>query len=188
MSFVNDKKVRSGERGSRGTIWHWLCLPRSSDIEEPSAAVTASTDLGATTLSVILLGVRVSAQPFVMYISIYLKVISRKYIFKQDSRISRLNMSSRAIESIFSSVRPQQAVPVREISEAGLSRHASDIKKIYEDLSIYIDKGKWWGSYQINDLVVFNDFKTSDYQLYQRLKLLDCFPYVIESRGVYDIY
>ena len=29
--------------------------------------------------------------------------------------------------------------------------------------------------------------KGSDYQLPQRLKLLHCFPYVIESRGVYEI-
>ena len=43
-------------------------------------------------------------------------------------------------------------------------------------------------NYQINNLVVFNDFKLSDYQLPQRLRLLDCFPYVIESRGVYEIY
>ena len=65
----------------------------------------------------------------------------------------------------------------------GLSRHASDIRKIYEGQSI----GKWWGNYQINDLVVFTDFNGSDYQLPQRLKLLDCFPYVIESRGVHEI-
>ena len=71
---------------------------------------------------------------------------------------------------------------------AGLSRHASDIRKIYEGQSFYKDKGKWWGNYQINDLVVFNDFKGSDYQLPQRLQLLDCFPYVMESRGVYKIY
>ena len=68
---------------------------------------------------------------------------------------------------------------------AGLSRHASDIRKVYESQSFYKDKGKWWGNYQINDLVVFNDFKGSDYQLPHRLKLLDWFPYVIESRGVY---
>ena len=71
---------------------------------------------------------------------------------------------------------------------AGLSRNASDIRKIYEGQSFYKDKGKWWGNYQINDLVVFNDFKGSAYQLPQRLKLLDCFPYVIEPRGVYEIY
>ena len=70
----------------------------------------------------------------------------------------------------------------------GLSRHASDMRKIYKGQSIYKDKGKWWGNYQINDLVVFNDFKGSDYQLPQHLKLLDCFPYVMESRGVYEIY
>ena len=58
---------------------------------------------------------------------------------------------------------------------AGLSRHASDIRKIYEGQSFYKDKGKWWGNCQINDLVVFNDFKGSDYQLPHRLKLLHCF-------------
>ena len=58
----------------------------------------------------------------------------------------------------------------------------------YKSQSFYKDKGKCWGNYQINDLVVFNDFKGSDYQLPQRLKLPDCFPYVIESRGVYEIY
>ena len=71
---------------------------------------------------------------------------------------------------------------------AGLSRHASEIRKIYEGQSFYKDKGKWWGNYQINDLVVFKNFKGSDYQLPHRLKLLDCFSYVIESRGVYEIY
>ena len=70
---------------------------------------------------------------------------------------------------------------------AGLSRNASDIRKIYENQSFYKDNGKWWSNYQINDLVAFNDFKGSDYQLSQRLKL-DCFPYVIESSGVYEIY
>ena len=69
-----------------------------------------------------------------------------------------------------------------------VSRHASDIRKIFEGQSIYKDKGKWWGNYQINDLVVFNDFKGSDYQMSQRLKLLDYFPYVMASRGVYEIY
>ena len=71
---------------------------------------------------------------------------------------------------------------------AGLSRHDSDIRKIYEGQSIYKDKGKWWGNYQVNNLVVFNDFKGSVYQQPQRLKLLDCFPYVMESRGVYELY
>ena len=33
--------------------------------------------------------------------------------------------------------------------------------------------------------MVFNDFKESDYQLPYLLKLLDCFPYVIESREGY---
>ena len=71
---------------------------------------------------------------------------------------------------------------------AGLSRHASDIRKICESQSFYKDNSKWWGNYQIKDLVVFSDFKGSDYQLPQRLKLLDCFPYGIQSRGVYEIY
>ena len=35
----------------------------------------------------------------------------------------------------------------------------------YKSQSFYKDKGKCWGNYQINDLVVFNDFKGSDYQL-----------------------
>ena len=39
------------------------------------------------------------------------------------------------------------------------------------------------GQLPIDDLVVFNYFKGSVYQLPQRLKLLDCFPYVIESRA-----
>ena len=108
-------------------------------------------------------------------------------------------MSSRAIESSFSFLRLLQAIPVREMSSfsmislfivpgAGLSRHISDIRKIQEDWSFYKDKGKWWAKYQINDLVVFNDFKGPDFQLPQHLKLLDCFPYVIQSRGVYQIY
>ena len=44
------------------------------------------------------------------------------------------------------------------------------------------------GQQQINDLVVFEDFKGSDYQLPQRLKLLDCFPYVIESKRLHEVY
>ena len=108
-------------------------------------------------------------------------------------------MSSRAVESSFSWLRLKQAIPVREISSfsviclfrvlgAGLLRHASDIRKRCEGQSVYKDKVKWWGNYQINDLVVFNKFDGSDYQLPQRLKLLDCFPYVMESGGVYEIY
>ena len=79
-------------------------------------------------------------------------------------------------------------ISLLRVTGAGLSRHASVITKIYEGHSFYKDKGKWWGNYQINDLVVFNDFKGSDYQLPERLKLLDYFPYVIESRVVYEIY
>ena len=56
--------------------------------------------------------------------------------------MSRLYMSSRAIESSFSWLRLWQVIPVRDISSfsmiclfrvpgAGLSRHASDIKNIY---------------------------------------------------------
>ena len=56
---------------------------------------------------------------------------------------------------------------------AELSEHVSDIRKIYKDH--YKGKGKWSGNYQINDLVVFNDFKGSDYYLPQRLKVLDSF-------------
>ena len=85
--------------------------------------------------------------------------------------MSRLNMSSRAIESSFSWFRLKQAIPVSEMSSlsviclfrvpgAGLSRHASDVRKIYEGQSFYKDNGKWWGNYQINDLVVFNGFKS----------------------------
>ena len=54
---------------------------------------------------------------------------------------------------------------------AGLRRHASDIRKIYEGQSFYKDKGKWWRNYQVNDLVVFNDFNGSNCQLPHRLKL-----------------
>ena len=68
---------------------------------------------------------------------------------------------------------------------AGLSRYASDIRKIYKGQSFYKGKGNWWDNYQMNDPVVFNDFKVSDYQLPHRLKFLDCFCYVTESRGVY---
>ena len=52
---------------------------------------------------------------------------------------------------------------------AAVSRHASDIREIYKGQSFYKDKGKWWGNYQINDLVVFNNFKVSDYHLPQGL-------------------
>ena len=45
---------------SRGAIWRLLCLPRSSDIEDHSAAATASTDLGVSTLSVTFSGLRKS--------------------------------------------------------------------------------------------------------------------------------
>ena len=54
---IRNLTVRSSEQGSRGAIWHWLCLPRSSDIEGHSAEATASTDLGASTLSVTFLSV-----------------------------------------------------------------------------------------------------------------------------------
>ena len=58
------------------------------------------------------------------------------------------------------------------VADSGLSRHDSDIREIKEGHSFYKDKGKWWANYQINDLVLFNDFKGSDYQLPQRLNLL----------------
>ena len=62
-------------------------------------------------------------------------------------------MSSRAIESNFSWITLKQVIPVREVSSfsmsclfrvpgAGLSRYASDIRKIYEDQSFYKDNGK----------------------------------------------
>ena len=62
-------------------------------------------------------------------------------------------MSSRAIESNFSWITLKQVNPVREVSSfsmiclfrvpgAGLSRYASDIRKIYEDQSFYKDNGK----------------------------------------------
>ena len=70
---------------------------------------------------------------------------------------------------------------------AGLSRHNNYIRKICGQ-SFYKNKGKWWANYQINDLVIFNNFKESEYQRPQRLKLLDCFPYVIESKGVHELY
>ena len=38
-------------------MWCWLCLPQSSDSEGYSTEATASTDLGASTLSVTFLGV-----------------------------------------------------------------------------------------------------------------------------------
>ena len=62
------------------------------------------------------------------------------------------------------------------------------LAKIYEGQSFYKDKGKWCCNYQINDLVIFNHLQGSDYQVHQRLKLLDCYLYVKESRGVYEIY
>ena len=113
--------------------------------------------------------------------------------------MNRLNMSSRAIESSFSWLRLKQGIPVKEISSfsmvclfrvpgTGISRHANDITKIHEGQSFYKGKGKWWGNYQINHVVVVNDFKKSDHQLSQRLKFLECNPYVIESRGLYEIY
>ena len=60
MAIRNCHLLRSGERGSWDAIWRWLCLPRSSDIEGHSAAATASTYLGAPTLSVTFLGIKKS--------------------------------------------------------------------------------------------------------------------------------
>ena len=53
---IRDLTLILGERGIRGAIWHWLYLPRSSDIQGYSAL----TDLGASTLSVTFLGLRKS--------------------------------------------------------------------------------------------------------------------------------
>ena len=53
------------------------------------------------------------------------------------------------------------------------------------DLSLQITSCwtiKTQSNYQINDLVVFNEFKGSDYQLLRRLKLLDYFTDVIPRR------
>ena len=57
---IRNLTLRSGEQGSRGAIWRWLCLPRSSYIKGHSAAATASMDLDASTLSVTFLGLRKS--------------------------------------------------------------------------------------------------------------------------------
>ena len=59
MVVRNLTLLRSGERGSCGAIWRWLCLSRSSDIEEHSAAATTSTDLGVSTLLVTFLGLSI---------------------------------------------------------------------------------------------------------------------------------
>ena len=66
--------VRLGERRSRGAIWRWLCLPRSSDIEGHSAAATTSTDLGASTLSATYLG---------LYFSVHLCTV-QKHTFESN--------------------------------------------------------------------------------------------------------
>ena len=66
--------------------------------------------------------------------------------------------------------------------------NATYIRKIYEGQSLYKNTCKWWGNYEINDPVVFNDFKGFDYQLPQSLKVLNCYPYVIKSKGIYEIY
>ena len=68
------------------------------------------------------------------------------------------------------------------VPSAGLSRHASDIRKICEAQPFYKDNCKWWANCQINDLVVFNHFERSDYQLPQHLKLLVSSPYVMRVK------
>ena len=66
----------------------------------------------------------------------------------------------------------------------GISIRASDIRKIYEGHLFHEDKS----NYQISDIIVFNDFKGSDYQLSQLIKLVNCYRYVIELRRVYEVY
>ena len=58
--MIVNRNLLSGERGSRSAIWRWLCLLWTLDIEEHSAATSALTDLGASTMSVIFLGLRKS--------------------------------------------------------------------------------------------------------------------------------
>ena len=88
----------------------WLCLLQSIAQQQPHRLRCVNF------LSHCLICKKFSAYLFIMYISIYLKIISRKCISKRDSRMSRLSMSSRAIESSFSWLRLQQAIPVREMS------------------------------------------------------------------------
>ena len=85
--------------------------------------------------------------------------------------MSSLNMISRAIESSFSwqtkasdSIKGKSSfymICLFRVDGAGILRHARDIRKIYEGQSFDKDKGKWWGNYQFNDAVVFNDCKGS---------------------------
>ena len=35
------------------------------------------------------------------------------------------------------------------VPDFGITRHASDIRKIYEGQSFYIDRGKCWGNHQL---------------------------------------
>ena len=44
------------------------------------------------------------------------------------------------------------------------------------------------GNHHINDFLVFDNFKESEYQLPQSLKVLKCLLYVIKTKVVYEIY
>ena len=58
--MIVNRNLLSGERGNRSAIRPWLCLPWSLDIEEHKAATSALTNIGASTMSVIFLGLRKS--------------------------------------------------------------------------------------------------------------------------------
>lgn len=64
----------------------------------------------------------------------------------------------------------------------GISRHDGSDRKIYKGQPFYIREAKWRGSYLINDVAVWDTFRRSVCQLPRSLKLVDCYPYVIEAR------
>ena len=64
----------------------------------------------------------------------------------------------------------------------GISRHDGSDRKIYKGQPFYVRKAKWRGSYQINDVAVWDNFGRPVCQLPRSPKLVDCYPYVIEER------
>ena len=131
--------LRLGQQGSRGGIWRWICLPRRSDIEEHSVATTTSTE--ACRLSQIQEILSIALCNVHKHISensqqkVYLQRRQQNEQAQHELQSHReqvLLAQTIASDSSEGNVYSFSMICLFRVPDAGLSRHASDIKKIYE--------------------------------------------------------
>ena len=63
----------------------------------------------------------------------------------------------------------------------GKSRWAFEMAKTCESY-YYKTKGKWWDLYENEKCVIWDDFRGSDYEFNELLKLCDRYPYKIHMQ------